>query len=167
MAKGKPKRVKQEVPAGGWQPRKQALAVEPVDTSKTPVVAPAPDTDVLERCPVWRFSGADLEGVWAVQGLADGDVLEDVLDKMADFESMTIKQLFHTGGHPGKLYEVSELPDHAHGRLVEISRDDEDRIARLRLTGTQRLYGFLRGHVFHVLWWDPDHKVWPSTKKHT
>jgi hypothetical protein len=26
----------------------------------------------------------------------------------------------------------------------------------------ERLWGFRRGSVFHVVWWDPDHKVCPT-----
>lgn len=42
-----------------------------------------------------------------------------------------------------------------------------DALARFRLGGTERLYGFLVGNEFHILWWDPNHEVWPSTRKHT
>ena len=30
-----------------------------------------------------------------------------------------------------------------------------------------QLYGFLVDNVFHMLWWDPEHEIWPSRKKHT
>jgi len=40
-------------------------------------------------------------------------------------------------------------------------------IFRFRFAGEQRLWGFRRGRVFHVVWWDPDHKVCPSEKRHT
>ena len=33
--------------------------------------------------------------------------------------------------------------------------------------GKQRLWGFLRAGVFHVLWWDPEHQIYPSWEKHT
>ncbi|MEU2128489.1 hypothetical protein [Streptomyces sp. NPDC018352] len=52
-------------------------------------------------------------------------------------------------------------------RLTAIGFDDALKIQRLRFTGTQRLYGFLNGNIFHVLWWDPLHEVYPSKLKHT
>jgi hypothetical protein len=40
-------------------------------------------------------------------------------------------------------------------------------LVRFRCSGPERLYGFLRGRVFHIIWWHPSHLVWPSMKKHT
>ncbi|MFH8892980.1 hypothetical protein [Streptomyces sp. NPDC017949] len=40
-------------------------------------------------------------------------------------------------------------------------------IHRLRFQGKQRLYGFFDGNTFHVVWWDPEHQVYPSTKRKT
>lgn len=28
-----------------------------------------------------------------------------------------------------------------------------------RITGKERLWGFLRAGVFHALWWDPEHEL--------
>ena len=52
-------------------------------------------------------------------------------------------------------------------RLETLGLSDMTSIARLQLTGQQRLYGFLVDAVFHVVWWDPNHEIWPSTLKHT
>jgi hypothetical protein len=35
---------------------------------------------------------------------------------------------------------------------------------RFRLTGEKRFWGFRRDRTFHVVWWDPDHKVYPTEK---
>lgn len=47
------------------------------------------------------------------------------------------------------------------------SDSDETNISRLRINGEQRLYGFRRDPKFYVVFWDPEHKIWPSTLKHT
>ncbi|MEV5686564.1 hypothetical protein AB0L68_25685 [Streptomyces sp. NPDC052164] len=52
-------------------------------------------------------------------------------------------------------------------RPAVIGFGDATRIQRLEFTGTQRLYGFPVGNVFHVLWWDPSHEVYPSKLKPT
>jgi hypothetical protein len=44
---------------------------------------------------------------------------------------------------------------------------DRTKIWCLRLQGAPRLYGFLVGHVFHIVWWDPDHEIWPSRLRNT
>jgi hypothetical protein len=37
----------------------------------------------------------------------------------------------------------------------------------IRLTGAERIFGYLEQGVFVALWWDPEHRVCPSIKKHT
>ncbi|MFJ7095892.1 hypothetical protein ACIQWL_37575 [Streptomyces mirabilis] len=51
--------------------------------------------------------------------------------------------------------------------MTVMRRDDMTKIQRLELTGLQRLYGFLEGNVFHVVWWDPLHQAYPSKLKNT
>ena len=45
------------------------------------------------------------------------------------------------------------------GKLDEIFGDQ---IFRFRVSGQKRLWGFRRDRTFHVVWWDPDHKVYPT-----
>jgi hypothetical protein len=79
---------------------------------------------------------------------------------------MTVGEAFR--GRPGKDYAIEELPNpQARDRLEAIGLADQTRISRLRLGGTERLYGFLLGNVFHVVWWDPRHEIWPSELRHT
>ncbi len=34
-------------------------------------------------------------------------------------------------------------------------------------SGERWLYGFLHDNVFHVIWWDPHHEIFPSKLKKT
>ena len=45
--------------------------------------------------------------------------------------------------------------------------DDETMISRFRFDGSKCIYGFRRDGRFYALWWDPEHLIWPVTKKHT
>lgn len=73
-----------------------------------------------------------------------------------------------SGGELGKEYNVPDLPnDKARARLVELRFDDQTRIARLRIDGPGRLYGFRQDRFFFALWWDPHHEIWPSQKRNT
>lgn len=98
-----------------------------------------------------------------------GDEVRDLLKGLASkFESMKVGEAFCGGGYPGKDYEVEQIPTaKAHERLDAIGLADMTKISVLRLSGEQRLYGFRCGNVFHVVWWDPHHGIWPSHKKHT
>ena len=39
-----------------------------------------------------------------------------------------------------------------------------DDLFRFRITGEQRLWGFRSNRMFHVIWWDPNHQVYPTEK---
>lgn len=44
----------------------------------------------------------------------------------------------------------------------------EDKITLLRLSGRERVWGYLAENgVFVLLWWDPSHEICPSLKKNT
>ncbi|MBQ1165949.1 hypothetical protein KBZ21_49005, partial [Streptomyces sp. A73] len=65
-------------------------------------------------------------------------------------------------------HDVADLPNkQALSRLDDLGIPDMTKIWKLRIGGAGRLGGFLVGHVFHIIWWDPDHQVWPSKKKNT
>lgn len=94
-------------------------------------------------------------------------VLCEVLRKLADCESMTVSELRGSW----RLFKEYDLPGglckEALDRLTVMRRDDMTAIQRLEFTGLQRLYGFLEGNIFHVVWWDPRHEVYPSKLKNT
>jgi len=121
---------------------------------------PATQTGLLR----FRFNCVDIGGPWCLSEIAAHD-LRSLLARLKDFESMSCTQVFAPGSEMGKIYEVASLPSKAaRDRLLELEYDDQAELARVRINGKQRLYGFLpdRGPEFYVLWWDPRHEIWPS-----
>jgi hypothetical protein len=167
MTRGRDKQPRaRAAPEGGWGNGKSPRVAE--SRIPPPKVARALDVDhgeVKRRRIVWRFGDLDDEWTYGLSKITP-EHLTDLLGKLRDFESMTIGELF-TGGYPGKTYEAGTLPGPAWQRLVKIQRDDEDSVAVLRCSGEVRLYGFMRDHIFHILWWDPKHEIWPSKLKNT
>jgi hypothetical protein len=128
-----------------------------------PARLPAASTSADRLC--WRFSHTDHDGPWCFHELDSADLCR-VLTQLAGFESMTAAEAF--GGSPGKDYEVEHIPNRrARDRLVSLGLADQTVISRFRLSGRERLYGFRLDNVFHVVWWDPRHEVWPSEKRNT
>lgn len=114
-----------------------------------------------------RFNSVDLEGRWCM-GSIDSGHFRDLLERLRSFESMKCADVFARGSEIGKTYTVSKLPaKEARDRLVDLEYDDQTEIARLRISGKRRLYGFLPdgGPDFYVLWWDPEHEIWPSNRE--
>ncbi len=63
-------------------------------------------------------------------------------------------------------HPVTDLTPVAQERLRQLD-ENEERIFRFRLKGKCRLWGFRSGNLFRILWYDPEHSVYPVSKRHT
>ncbi len=125
---------------------------------KTPRVAPSPDNPRL-RTPVWRVCDLDLEGDWG-WGAASEDALRRIVGELKSLESMRwvdIESRKHTHTMP-----VTSICAGARARLRKIKNDDVDSIFQLQIGKQGRLFGIRQEHVFRILWWDPEHTVYPT-----
>jgi hypothetical protein len=52
-------------------------------------------------------------------------------------------------------------------RLEVLQRDASGGLYEFHIDGLRRFWGIRRGHVCYLIWWDPNHKIWPSTLQHT
>lgn len=147
MAKGKKK-----------QPKAAAVPVP----HKTPHAAATPHPH--DDKPVWRFGRLDLDGPWGWRSLSPTDV-DEVLAKLKNCESMTVGELYNRAGN--KPIPVDSICKLARERLEEIEADDLDELWELRLSGKERVWGARTGHIFYLLWWDPNHTVCPSLLRNT
>lgn len=145
-------------------------AKAPVEQRGKDFVSPAavlPEADSSNERLCWRFTHVDHDGRWGFSSV-DGTTLCWLLARLAQLETMTVSEAFHRGDYPGKDYNVEEIPTRAAlDRLESMGLGDMTKIWALRLQGQPRLYGFLVENVFHVVWWDPKHEIWPSHKRHT
>lgn len=113
----------------------------------------------------WRFGDAEVEGPWGWHRLTAADVAE-LHGKLSSIEKMEWGEAT-SGGYPMKMCRLDNAPAHLMGRLEETQRDDIDCLFEIRLGNMPRIWGARRGDVFHVLWWDPEHEVWPSQLRYT
>ena len=111
----------------------------------------------------WRFSIMDRGGPFSFEGVK-AKVWKRILEKLRQWDSMTWGEIEGPENH---AISVEQLSPQARNRLMEINQDDIDEVFSLRLTGRERLIGIRDRHVLRVLWWDPEHGVCPSSKKHT
>lgn len=91
--------------------------------------------------------------------------LKEVRGKLCNYENKTMGQLMSAGGNHG--VETSQICKEARQRLLDIQKDDLEKLWSLHLTNTERVWGVAKGSVFSLLWWDPNHTVYPVAKKHT
>ena len=66
-----------------------------------------------------------------------------------------------------KNIKIDSLCKEAQNRLIELRFDDLDELWEFRLSGKERIWGTRFGAVIDLIWWDPNHEVCPSKKKHT
>lgn len=133
-------------------------------SKKAPRVEEPANVSSDRQKPVWNFHIADKEGPWAWKPDSSQDHWKIIFDKFPGFEGMNWSQIKQSGSH---LIEISLLAKSAQQRLVEIKQDDLGQLFSLRISAKCRVWGILAGRVFKVLWYDPKHEVYPSTKGHT
>lgn len=129
---------------------------------KHPRIAISPDHFEDAR-PVWRFSLMDVGGPWSCARL-DAETFQRIIEKLKSYEAQSWKELqANRNNHCGAM-PVAVLCSEAQNRLDEI-RQHHDELFKLNLGGAARLWGIRDRGIFYVLWWDPDHTVYPMNIK--
>ncbi len=112
----------------------------------------------------WHFNAIDLEGDWDCSDIKKELLIDNILNRIKSFETMHWSALPSSGSHQ---VSVGLISSSARTRLTEIGQDDIDDLYSLRIDGKARIWGIRDRHIFRLLWWDPNHSVCPSTKRHT
>ena len=135
---------------------------EPNPQKKIKIASPPPEYKggIL----AWRFNAVDKGGPFAWSNLTCSDMHKNVIENLADFETMDQVALQERGCHD---IAIGNLCEKARERLLELNLDDLDDLFSLRLDGKKRVFCIRRPTYMRVLWWDPEHAVCPSKKKHT
>ena len=125
--------------------------------------------DCKDKHPVWKFCLVDWDANWKGWKELNVDGWQKVIKKLGQFESRTWGQI--EDGDPNDsshLVATTDCPNpEVLRRLQDIKQDDTDYLFSLRLSSRERIYGILDGPVLKILWYDPEHAIWPSPKKHT
>lgn len=133
----------------------------------TPPAGKAPRGDIVSsdaELISWHLGIIDREGPFGWSRMLGDDFWTMISARLRSFETMTWATLRSTGSHP---VGVDDIIAEARRRLEEIGQDDVDELYSLRLGGKPRIWGVRDRHILKVLWWDPEHQVCPSHKKHT
>jgi len=76
---------------------------------------------------------------------------------------MTWKEIISNQNHP---IDVAKLCKGAQKRL-EARQIDASILVSLRCTAKERIWGIRVENVLSLLWWDPNHAVYPVAKQNT
>lgn len=138
--------------------------------------AKLPESAARER-PVFCFRHAQIncDPRWAVRpSAADAAELVEFLRLMAQSTWAEIESM-RTGGkdrhkkHHDQEVDAPPFDPQAVKDLekAKLGQEFGETMFRFRLGGEKRLWGFRDQAIFHVVWWDPDHEVCRSEKRHT
>jgi hypothetical protein len=124
--------------------------------------------DTLKQNPAWQLQILDIHHNKWGWGRLKNHHMDDVLSKLKSYESMTWGEI-RSDKQRDHSIPIASLSSEAQKRIKELGIEDfcGDELYRLRFKGKQRVWGVVRSHKFYVLWWDPDHTVYPVEKKHT
>lgn len=143
-------------------PRRPLKKMGPYPEKRARASNTAQSPDSFQRLPIrWSFSIFDMKGPfgWSVCSV---QILEKVLKpRLSSFETMTWGEIERNG--QSHAIQRDRLSKEAQNRLVEIKREDIDEIFSLRIDGRKRVIGVRDKDIFMFLWWDPHHKVCPSS----
>ena len=148
------KKVKQpkqarEVPSPSKQPR---IAVDP--------------NSYYQKSPSWRVGKMEFVDPFGWH-ILDANGVNVIREKLANFETMTWKEILLDAKKQNHNVSVDKLIKEAQDRLFEIFSEQLDELTSLHLTGKVRVWGKIDEGGMDLIWWDADHRVCPSHKKHT
>lgn len=106
--------------------------------------------------PAWSFLSADAN-MWSFTEEHVGSLFwTEIFPYMKALESQTWSEVLVRDKKKNHSIQVDQLNKIARDRLTEKYIEAES-IVSLRLTNVHRLYGYMTGSVFHVLWFDDKH----------
>lgn len=149
MSEPPPKRLsKAEARQQRKQVRRSSAAPEPIDDK--PFQWSAGDLD-------HPYAG---EWDWDLTPAETADLLA-ILEDLARKTWREVKSLNAKGHRRHHAQPAESVCQAAQKRLEEIELDLEE-LFRLRHGSTLRIWGYLVGPVFHIIWYDRNHRVYPT-----
>jgi hypothetical protein len=144
--------------------RKKPKVFNSPEFAKKPRVDPAAIKSANDENPVWQIGTLDVDGPWGWKNIEKSSFFSEILPKVQNFESMMWKDILNRNSHEVNIGQISKA---AQKRLSELKLDDFETIVSLRFTGKERLWGIRVRNILKLIWWDPNHEIYPSVLKHT
>ena len=124
--------------------------------------APPPIDDERFR---WSGDAIDYEydGSWSWD-LTPKEVADllTLLGNLTQHSWREVKSMTTNGHHLHHAQPTASLCDEARERLDQLQRGDEEEVFRLRHGNRLRIWGVLNRAVFQIIWYDREHKVYPT-----
>ena len=130
--------------------------------TKKPVSAPIVSTQTRKL--VWKVARIDDNSPWGWNQITCPGFLRNIWDKMRSFETMTWSEILGRHHH---AIAVNDIIQPVQNRLEQLGYDDQAELVSFRLSNTERIWAIRSGAEAFLIWWDPNHEIYPSSLKHT
>ena len=119
--------------------------------------------------PIWSFQKIDRDGPFRFSENADGFDSEKIIRKLIDYSFLTwsqIKEQTHDRGkNKNHFLDPKGFSKEAKERIKAKGLETEsDQLFSLAIENRARIIGIVHKNVFHIVWYDPYHKLYPITK---
>ena len=113
--------------------------------------------------PTWKVDKLDAAGPF---GQAQPSISEfaGILDFLKELETRTWNEILSDRGHGHHPLPVEKLCPAAKRRLKERGITAQT-IIEFKVDSHRRLWGIRSGDILDLLWWDPEHKVYPQRRR--
>lgn len=106
--------------------------------------------------PAWTFANSD-QDMWAFSKEHVGEMIwTEIIPRLRALETQTWSEILVRDKKQNHSLDLNDLNRVAQDRLITRYIEAESLIS-LRVTGTHRLYGYMTGRVFNILWYDDEH----------
>lgn len=141
-----------------------------------PVSAGVPSGSTAKARPLFCFQHVDSSSKNEWNFKLDADQSKEVMDFICEMARLTWGEIdsLRYNGKKGQRFLCNHTIEITAPKFSSEACDDlrrrkldqtfGDTMYRFRVTSKKRLWGFRHGEIFHVVWWDPKHKVYPMDK---
>ena len=106
--------------------------------------------------PAWTFANSD-QDMWAFSKEHVGEVIwTEIIPRLRALETQTWSEILVRDKKQNHSLDLNDLNRVVQDRLITRYIEAESLIS-LRVIGTHRLYGYMTGRVFNILWYDDEH----------
>lgn len=159
-------RKQKKQPAVGGNPDTKKRPRLPFHPEASKIPSAANRRDFGRYHPRWRFGLLEFGGPFGWNALGP-EVAPTLHKRLKQLEKKTWNEIFVGDRYWHHSASRDKLCAKADRRLKQLKLDDHERLWSLHITAEQRVWGILVEDVFYLLWWDPEHEVYPYHLKGT
>jgi len=115
--------------------------------------------------PSFRFGYADLQNYCLHH--ANTEQIEALVKALAKMERYTWEQVRTSGGQGQHVGGLGYKPVEPTKRMPRFPSDlpEDATIHEIRVTQRMRLFGYREDTIFYIIWFDPDHAIFPERNR--